>query len=289
LPEPLIQASLKAIERHHVSIPTLGFGTWQLNGDTCVEATMLALGTGYRHIDTAQIYENEQEVGQAIINAGVPRDKIFLTTKSWMRSSDPKAFTQSIDESLKKLRTDYVDLLLLHRPVPEIPLSLQIETLQEMQRQGKARLIGVSNYATQALHQIIYEYGVKLFTNQVEYHPFLAQGDMMAFARDHDMCVTAWRPLANGCVKKHPVLKTIAEKYAKNEGQIALRWLIQQGNVSAIPKATSAAHIKGNIDIYDFTLTEMEMAAIFTLADHANEIHKPGWAPLWNNKMGKDY
>lgn len=273
---------MKTLDVQNKSIPTLGFGTWKLFGDECVTATELALDTGYRHIDTAQIYENEAEVGQAIKNSGIDRGNIFLTTKVWMENVSQNKMAESVDESLRKLKTDYVDLLLIHWPVDNVPLKEQMESLQAIQQSGKAHLIGVSNYPVSLMREVLDDYGVKVANNQVEYHPFLSQKPVLDFAEAHDMWVTAYSPLARGAVAGNPVLKRIGQKYGKSEGQVTLRWLIQQDNVAAIPKAASEAHIRNNFNIYDFILSDEEMNAIFALARPDGRLINPGWAPQWD-------
>lgn len=281
------ERAMRTIKIHNKTVPTLGLGTWKLSGDECVSATELALDIGYRHIDTAQIYENEAEVGQAIKNAvknsGIDRRDIFLTTKVWMENVSRGTLAKSVDESLKKLKTEYVDLLLLHWPVSDVPLKEQVEALATVQKSGKAGLIGVSNYPVALMRAVLDDYGVKIANNQVEYHPFLSQKAVIDFARAHDMWVTAYSPLARGAVKGNAVLKRIGDKYGKNEGQVALRWLTQQPDIAAIPKAASAAHIRNNISIYDFTLSDEEMNAIFALARPDGRMVDPEWAPQWDN------
>lgn len=274
---------MKTIKIQNKTIPTLGFGTWKLTGNGCVKATEMALDIGYRHIDTAQIYENEAEVGQAIKNSGLERRDIFLTTKIWLENVSKDRFVKSVDESLKKLKTEYVDLLLLHWPVGQVPLKEQVEALAAVQKSGKAALIGVSNYPVALMRAVLDDYGVKIANDQVEYHPFLSQKPVLDFARAHDMWVTAYSPLARGTVRGDPVLKRIGDKYGKNEGQVALRWLTQQPDVAAIPKAASEANIRSNIDIYDFTLSDEEMDAIFALARPDGRMVDPDWAPDWDH------
>ncbi|MFN3826860.1 MAG: aldo/keto reductase [Micavibrio sp.] len=265
-----------------VSIPKLGFGTWRLTGAGCTKSVELALDVGYHHIDTAQIYENETEVGQALANTPIDRADIFLTTKVWMSNVSKKNMARSVEESLKKLKTDYVDLLLIHWPVFDVPLQEQAETLAALQETGKARLIGVSNYPVAMMRTIREDYGIKIANNQIEYHPFLSQKPVIDYARTHDMTVTAYSPLARGGISGHPVLKAIGDKHGKSEGQIALRWLIQQENIAAIPKAASENNIRNNINIFDFTLSDHEMNAIFTLARPDGRLINPDWAPEWD-------
>ncbi len=276
---------MKTIKIQNVDIPVLGFGTWKLSGDACIAATELALEVGYRHIDTAQIYGNESEVGQAIQNSGIRRDEVFLTTKIWMENVSPDKMERSVAESLMKLKTDYVDLLLIHWPVAEVPLREQAAALQAVQKAGKTRLIGVSNYPVALMKEVRDDYGVAIANNQVEYHPFLSQKPVLDFARAHNMWVTAYSPLARGAVAGNSVLKLIGQKYGKSEGQVALRWLIQQDNVAAIPKAASEANIRNNIAIFDFALSDKEMSAIFDLSRPDGRLVDPDWAPRWDKAV----
>lgn len=163
-----------------------------------------------------------------------------------------------------------------------MPLRDQVEALAAVQKSGKATLIGVSNYPTALMRKVRDEYGITIVNNQVEYHPFLSQDKVLNYARPHDMWVTAYSPLARGTVRDQPVLKKIAEKYGKNEGQVALRWLTQQPDVAAIPKAASETHIRDNINIYDFTLSDEEMDAIFALARPDGRMVNPAWGPQWD-------
>ena len=277
---------MKTIQIQNVQIPTLGFGTWKLYGDECVSATELALDVGYRHIDTAQIYENEAEVGQAIKNviqnAGLDRRDVFLTTKVWMENVSKAKFAKSVDESLKKLKTEYVDLLLIHWPVSDVPLQEQAEALAAVQKSGKAKLIGVSNYTTALMSSMLNDYDVMIANNQVEYHPFLSQKPVLDFTRQNRMWVTAYSPLARGAVVGNTTLKKIGDKYGKSEGQVTLRWLTQQPDIAAIPKAASEANIRNNFNIFDFTLSDEEMNDIFSLARPDGRLINPAWSPHWD-------
>ncbi len=266
----------------NISIPALGFGTWQLRGPECQKAVESALGHGYRHIDTAQIYENETEVGAALAGSKIPRGDIFLTTKVWMDRVAPGALEKSVEESLKKLKTAHVDLLLLHWPVAEVPLKDQIKALTAVHKAGLTRLIGVSNYTVAMLKEVKETLGAPVVNNQVEYHPFLSQKPLLDYTRAHGMFLTAYSPVARGKVTGHPLIKAIAGKYGKNEGQVALRWLLQQGNVAAIPKAASEKNIRSNIDIFNFALDDSEMKALHGLAQPDGRLVKPAWSPVWD-------
>jgi 2,5-diketo-D-gluconate reductase B len=265
-----------------VKIPALGYGTWRLEGVRCEQGVEKALEIGYRHIDTAQIYENEGEVGAALLRSGVPRGEIFLTTKVWTSELREKAFMKSVDVSLKKLRTDTVDLLLIHWPVQIVPFADQMQMLRMAQELGKARLIGVSNFTVAQMKQVAEDLGAGIAVNQVEYHPYLSQRPVLDYLRAHDMVLTAYSPLARGKVNDDPVLQRIGAAYGKTPGQVALRWLVQQDRVTAIPKAASEKHMRENFSIFDFELHDDEMNAISALARPDGRLVNPDWAPQWD-------
>lgn len=262
-----------------IDIPKLGLGTWQSEGDTCREAVEHALELGYRHIDTAQAYDNEDQVGQGINDSGVDRDEIFLTTKIWYEQADPESVRRSTEESLRKLDTDYVDLLLLHWPNDEVELEKTLEAMMELKDEGKTRLIGVSNFTAELLRKAVEI--APIATNQVEYHPYLNQDHILRLARENNMTVTSYSPLGRGRVPSDAGLKKIGEKYKKSAAQVALRWHIQQDGVIAIPKANSADHREENFDIFDFELSTEEMDAIHPTADEKDRIIDPSFAPDW--------
>ncbi len=274
---------MKYIELNDTRIPALGYGTWQLTGEECRTGVSEAIEYGYRHIDTAQAYENEKEVGAGIEQSSVPRHEIFLTTKVWMTNVSKSNMDASIAESLGRLKTDYVDLLLIHWPVDDVPLEEQIEALVELKRSGKARNIGVSNFPV-ALMEKAYELsGGEIVNNQVEYHPFLSQEPVLDFVRLHDMFLTAYSPLARGETIDSDVLSEIAEKYDKDPTQVSLRWLLDQDRVAAIPKAAKTEHMKSNFDIFDFDLEENDRARIDELRQQQKRLINPSWAPRWDN------
>ena len=263
-------------------IPALGLGTWRLSGGECAKVVAGALGAGYRHVDTAQIYENEAEVGQGIKSSGVPRADIFLTTKVWMTNVGKDRLASSVEESLRRLATDYVDLLLLHWPVDEVPLEDQLASLQAVQKAGKARLIGVSNFTVPQLEQATQAIGPVLATNQVEYHPFLSQKPVLKALRGKGMFLTAYSPLARGKVGDDKTIRAIADAHGKTPGQIALRWLVQQGDVAAIPKTAKTDRLRENLEIFDFALSEAEMETITALGKDSGRMINPDWAPAWD-------
>ncbi|HNQ91856.1 MAG TPA: aldo/keto reductase [Alphaproteobacteria bacterium] len=273
---------MKSVEIKGRQVPVLGLGTWELKGSVCQDVVGKALELGYRHIDTAQIYDNESDVGTAIKSSGISRTDIFLTTKVWMDSVASSALPKSVEESLKKLKTDYVDLLLLHWPVSGIPLRDQISALETVQDWGLAKMIGVSNYPTALMRRIIEETEAEIVTDQVEYHPYLSQSAVLDFCRQHDMFLTAYSPLARGKVRTDMTLLEIAGKYGKSAGQVALRWLVQQESVVAIPKTENLLHLNTNLEIFDFELSPEEMAKISALAQPNGRIVAPDWSPKWD-------
>lgn len=256
-------------------VPALGLGTWELEGDTCREAVTHALDVGYRHVDTAQSYENETEVGQGLRDSDVDREEIFLTTKLWRTAHEPKLVRRTAEESLGRLGTDYVDLLLIHWPNDEVPLEKTLDAMMTLQEEGKARHLGVSNFPPSLLERAVAH--APVVCNQVEYHPFLGQEALHDLARKHDLMLTAYSPIARGAATEDDTLREIAEAHGKSTAQVSLRWLVQQDRVAAIPKSTSAEHRAANFDIFDFALTEAEMARIHGLARGERLVDPGGW------------
>jgi 2,5-diketo-D-gluconate reductase B len=246
------------------TVPALGLGTWELRGDDCTRAVEHALTLGYRHIDTAQGYANEAEVGAGIRRSGVPRDDVFLTTKVRPRHFRRDDLLQSTEASLAALGVEVVDLLLLHWPNAEVPLEETLLALHEARERGMTRHVGVSNFPPSMLLRSLAA-GPTL-TDQVEYHPFLAQGKLLALAEAHDLLITAYSPVARGRVLTDPTLRAIGERHGKGPAQVALRWLLQQPRVVAIPKSASPANQAANLDVFDFELDDDEMRQIFGLA-----------------------
>jgi 2,5-diketo-D-gluconate reductase B len=263
-------------------IPALGFGTWDLLGDKCQASVEKAIEIGYRHIDTAQIYSNEAEVGAGIKASGLKRSDIFLTTKIWVEEISKGNMPGSVDESLKKLTVDHVDLLLLHWPVTDVSFADQLKILQQIQKEGRTTFIGVSNYTVAQMKEVTEKIGAQILTNQVEYHPYLSQKPLLDYTRAHDMFLTAYCPLARGKVATDPVIGKIAKKHNKSPGQVTLRWLVQQEKVAAIPKAGSEKHIRENFEIFDFKLDDSEMKEIAALARPDGRIVNPNFAPKWD-------
>lgn len=268
---------------HGAVIPKLGFGTFPLKEDDARRMVAHALKAGYRHIDTAQMYANEAEVGEAIAHSGVPRDEVFLTTKVWPDNFGDGPLQQSVEESLTKLRVDAVDLLLLHWPKFGRPLDETVRALNAVQRAGLARHIGVSNFTSALLKDAWSVTEVPLANNQVEYHPYLDQTPVLDVVRDRGMTLTAYMPNARGKVFEDDTLRAIGAPHGKTPGQVALRWLYQQDGVVAIPRTGSEAHADENIAILDFTLSADEARKIDALAKPDGRLlNPPGLAPTWD-------
>ena len=272
---------MKEVKIKGATIPALGLGTFQLDDDKAFEITKAALAEGYRHIDTAQIYRNEEGVGRAIQASDVAREDVFLTTKVWRESLAKKDFLPSVEQSLKKLKTDYVDLLLIHWPNTTVPVAEYMEELMKAQEKGYTKYIGVSNHPTKLLDEVLAT-GADIITNQVEYHPLINQEKLYTYLQQHNLTLTAYSPIAQGKVLGNPTLKSIADKYGKNEVQVSLRWLMQQDNVLAIPRTSKTSHLKSNIDVFDFELTQEEMNQINQLKKDNIRVVNPSFAPDWD-------
>ena len=240
-------------------VPALGFGTWQLKGDQAREATRHALELGYRQIDTAQAYGNEEEVGQAIRDSGVPRDEIFLTTKIVRDSLKGENVGPATDASLRRLGTDHVDLLLIHWPTDAVPLEETLDAMVAQQEAGKVRHIGVSNFRAPLLRQAMAH--TRIFADQVPYQPGRTQTSLCELAREQDVMITAYSPL-RGEGLKAPELAAVAAAHGKTPQQVALRWLLQQEKVSPIPRSADPDHRRQNFEVFDFELSDEEMARI---------------------------
>ena len=265
-------------------MPALGFGTWDLRGATCTKMVRYALELGYRHIDAAWMYGNETEVGQGMVDSGVARADVFLTTKVWHDKLAGDAVKRSLEESLGALKTDYVDLFLIHWPNRTTPLAETLVAMRELQQAGHTKHIGVSNFPVKLMREATQVCGAAIVCNQVEYHPRLSQRSVLHYARSKGMVVTAYCPLAQG---KHDdanqsILTPIAQRYGKSPQQIVLRWFMQQDAVAAIPKTSSEAHCRANFEIFDFELTAGEMQQISALAAPDGRVVQMDSAPDWD-------
>ncbi|PZA12292.1 aldo/keto reductase [Rhodopseudomonas palustris] len=269
------------IEAHGARIPALGLGTWELSGHVCSRAVEQGLRLGYRHIDTAQIYANERDVGEGIRNSHIRRDQIFVTTKVWTTHFAPNDLIRSAKESLVKLRLSEIDLLLLHWPNSHVPLAETLGAMARARELGLTRHIGVSNFTVALLAEAVAACPAPLVCNQVEYHPFLDQQKVFAACRSHGMALVAYSPIARGNAKKSEVLTRIGAAHGKSPAQVCLRWLIQQ-NVAAIPRSSRLERLAQNIDIFDFNLSETEMQEIFALGSPTGRLTTTATAPAWD-------
>ncbi len=262
------------------SVPALGFGTYQLRGDAARQGTEHALALGYRHLDTAQIYENEAEVGAGLAASGVPRADVFLTTKVWRDQLAPAAVAASVAASLARLGTDYVDLLLVHWPNDDVPLADTLGALGRARDAGHARLIGVSNFPPAMLRRAL-EIVPDLANVQVEHHVHLGQPDLLGIVQTRGMTLTAYSPLGQGAALQDEAVREIAEARGVGPAQVALAYLLGQDRVLAIPKAGSAAHRESNLAAAEITLTNEERARLDALPKD-RRIVDPGFAPDWS-------
>jgi 2,5-diketo-D-gluconate reductase B len=261
-------------------VPALGFGTWLVDPEDAAEATRDALEIGYRQIDTARAYENEREVGQGIKQSGLPREEIWLTTKVWMADAARDDVIAAGEDSLQQLGVDYLDLLLLHWPNPDVALGETVEGFLALQEQGKIRHFGLSNHPARMLREALAHGPV--FADQVEYHPLLAQTELLELSAEHDLLITAYSPLAHGKVLEEPALQRIGEAHGVSPGAVALRWLLDQPRVSPIPKASSHDRREQNLrEPLSFSLTDDERAEIDALPKDVRTAD-PDFAPDWD-------
>ncbi len=260
-----------------IQIPRIGLGTYKITGSEATHCVEEAISIGYRHIDTARMYENEAEVGKAIKNSGIAPEDLFVTTKVW--PADFGNIIPAVEDSLRKLQLERVDLLLLHWPSDEERNKIAVAQLNDVINKGYAKNVGVSNFTIAQLEAARKD--APIICDQVEYHPYLSQAKLLAYLRSYDMALTAYRPLALGKVSEDAVLLDIASKHNKTAGQVALRWLVQQDNVAVIPKTSHRERLVENFSIFDFELTDAEMEAIHGLNRH-ERLTNPATAPKWD-------
>ncbi|MFJ3451466.1 aldo/keto reductase [Pseudomonas sichuanensis] len=268
--------------RHGLDMPAIGLGTWPMTGADCTRAVHQALELGYRHIDTATAYNNEAAVGQALRDSSVPREAIHLTTKVWWDRLAPQAMRQSLEDSLRALGTEQVDLFHIHWPGKDWDLARSIETLVALRDEGKARCIGVANFPLGLLRQVIEQLGAPLSAIQVEYHVLLDQTPLLDFARQHGLAFTAYTPLARGQAAEQAAIRTIADKHGVLPSQVALAWLLEQSAVAVIPKASSRENQLANLAALDLRLDDEDRARIAALAKDRRLV-SPDFAPQWNS------
>ncbi|WP_201619214.1 aldo/keto reductase [Psychrobacter maritimus] len=268
------------------NIPVLGLGTWQSTGQDCIDVVSQGLKMGYEHIDTAQAYDNEKEVGKGIKQSGVARDKFFLTTKIFPDDMkfEPEKLIAAAKRSLENLDTDYVDLLLLHWPDDRVPLSETIPALCELQKQGLTRNIGVSNFNITNIIEAKRYADVPIAVNQVEFHPFIKQNTLQTFLNNHHILLEAYSPLARGDVFDNKIIKDIADKHGITPAQVSLAWILSDKQRIAIPKTSNPEHLQGNLDAIKVELSADELEKIGSLArSDGRKIKHPDYSPAWDD------
>ena len=275
--------ALQSVEAKGARIPLLGLGTWDLRGRSCARIVEQALRLGYRHIDTAQLYENEREVGEGLRNSGVHRDEVFVTTKIWPSHFSPPELERATKERLVRLRLSEVDLLLLHWPNPRIPLAETLGALCNVKQEGLARHIGVSNFTVSMLDEANGLTTEPLVCNQIEVHPFLDQSKVIAACRRHGMAVVAYSPIARGEAKNDAVLTRIGRAHQKSAAQVCLRYLVQQ-DIVVIPRTSKLDRLVENAALFDFALSDAEMAEVAALARPDGRVVDYAYegAPKWD-------
>jgi diketogulonate reductase-like aldo/keto reductase len=266
------------LQANGARIPALGLGTYTLQEEACAQAVRTALEIGYRHIDTAAAYGNEEDVGRGIRSSGVERDAVFVTTKVWWTDLAPDDLERSAEASLRRLGLSHVDLLLIHWPNPDIPLSGSLRALCGAKRRGLTRHIGISNFSARLVEEAAGLADEPLVANQCEYHPYLNQDRVRAACRKHGLAFVAYCPLGKGGLTKDPAIQDIASTHGKTPAQVVLRWHVQQPGTAAIPKSGNRARITENFGIFDFVLSEDEMARISGLARPDGRMVQPAWS-----------
>lgn len=274
---------MKIIEAHGARIPSIGQGTYTLEGETCVDMVAKAIETGYRHIDTARMYGNESAVGEGIRRSGIDRRELFVTTKIWWTDLTEDALLASARTAVDELGTGDVDLLLIHWPNRDVPLEESIDALNRTVGEGLARHIGVANFTSAMVDEAAAMSTRPLVCNQVEYHPFLSQDDVLSACRRNGMAMIAYSPIGQGGeVLGHPVIREAAARHGKSPAQIVLRWEIEQDMVAAIPRTSNPDRLRENLDIFDFSLSDEERRQITELTRRRHRLVDPEFAPHWD-------
>jgi 2,5-diketo-D-gluconate reductase B len=272
---------MQSLTIHGVAIPRLGLGTFRLRCTACQQAVESGLALGYRHIDTAAMYENEDAVGAALSAGGVRRDDLFVTTKVWHDQLTPDGIRRSLDRSLQALGLTHVDLYMVHWPALDMDLAAVMKTMDDLSTQGGTRAIGVCNFNLPMLRRVVLEMRMPLASVQVEYHPFLAQSKLLAFVREHGFALTAYAPLAQGRAATDPTLTRIGSKHGVPASQVAIAWLLDQDNVIAIPKAERRESQQANLDALSLRLDDEDRQAIASLPKDLRYVQPP-FAPAWD-------
>jgi len=279
----MMSVAAHIVEAHGARIPLVGLGTWELRGRACARVVEQALQLGYRHIDTAELYDNEREVGEGLRAADIGRDEVFITTKVWPSHFAPHDLERSAQQSLARLRLTKVDLLLLHWPNPHIPLRDTLGALCKVKRAGLARHIGVSNFTVALIEEAVKLADEPLVCNQIEVHPLIDRSKVIAACRRHRMAAVAYSPVARGGVSRHKVLTRIGKTHGKSAVQVSLRFLVQRG-IAVIPRTSHLERLSENLAIFDFELSEAEMAEIARLARRDGRIvdYAYSGSPQWD-------
>jgi 2,5-diketo-D-gluconate reductase B len=272
---------LENLQTQSISLPRLGLGTFRMQGDVCRAAVESALALGYRHIDTAEMYGNEDAIGAAIASSGVARKDLHITTKVWNENLAPDAIRQAFDASLKKLRLDQVDLYLVHWPARDMNLAAMFETLMKLKEQGRTRAIGVANFNIALLKTVVEQIKAPIACNQVEYHVFLDQTPLRKYLAAKLIPLVAYCPVAQGRAATDTTLMAIGRKHGATAAQVALKWLLDQDGVAVIPKASRAESQKANFGALHIGLDDEDRAAIAGLPKNKRFVN-PGFAPAWD-------
>jgi 2,5-diketo-D-gluconate reductase B len=271
----------QGIETQGIAMPKLGLGTFRMQGDACRAAVESALALGYRHVDTAEMYGNEEAIGAALAASHVPRGELHVTTKVWVENLAPDAIRKAFDASLKKLRLDHIDLYLVHWPSRSMKLPAVLETMMKLKEEGRTRAIGVANFTTALLKVAVEEVKAPIACNQVEYHVMLDQAKLKKYLAAYKIPLVAYCPLAQGRVASDEMLSKIARKHNASAAQVALKWLLDQDGVAAIPKASRAESQKANLDALKVTLDDEDRKAIAALPKDRRCVN-PGFGPDWD-------
>ncbi|MBS0533192.1 MAG: aldo/keto reductase [Proteobacteria bacterium] len=271
---------MQTVQARGFEIPIIGLGTWELRGRDCARLVEQAIRLGYRHIDTAQMYANEAEVGEGVRASG-KRAEVMVTTKVAHTNLAPQDVERSTKESLSKLRIDEIDLLLIHWPNERIPLAETLGAMAKLKQAGYVKQLGVSNFTVALLDEAAKVCSEPLVCNQIEYHPFLDQSKVIGACKRHDIAVVAYSPIARGSAKGNEVLERIGKAHGKTGAQVSLRWLVQQ-NVVVIPRTSKLQRLEENFAIFDFNLSDAEMAEIASLSQAGKRIVNLAWSPKWD-------
>src|SRR6202795_3017911 len=269
------------LQTQGISLPRLGLGTFRMQGDVCRAAVESALALGYRHIDTAEMYGNEDPIGVALAASGVARRDLHVTTKVWNENLAPDAIRRSFDASLKKLKLDHVDLYLVHWPAKNMNLPAMFETLMKLKQEGRTRAIGVANFNIALLKTVVEQVKAPIACNQIEYHVMLDQTPVRKYMRAKSIPLVAYCPLAQGRAASDETLMAIGRKHGASAAQVALKWLLDQDGVAAIPKASRAESQRANLDAQNVGLDDEDMKAIAALPKNQRCVN-PGFAPAWD-------